>query len=91
MFNLVRLFNPNADTDTVHTRFDEDFLIFVTRDGKRVEKEFRRALGLNFRYIMSLGRLGSEVRNSKRGGERGSDALEIWTQRLRLQLLAINC
>ena len=80
MFNLVRLFNPNADTDTVHTRFDEDFLIFIARDGKRVKKEFRRALGLDFWYIMSLGRLGSEVRNRKRGGERGSDALKIWTQ-----------
>ena len=36
MFDLVRLLYSYADTDTIDAGFDEDFLIFVSRNGQRV-------------------------------------------------------
>ena len=39
MLNFVGLLYSNADTDTVHTGFDIDLLVFVAGDGQGVEEE----------------------------------------------------
>lgn len=70
VFNLVCLFYPDADADTVDTRLDKDLLIFVAGDVQGVQQELRRASGFDFGDIVSFGGLRSKVGDGKRGSQR---------------------
>ena len=39
MFNLVRLLNPYADSDTVDAWLNEDFLILVACNSQRIQED----------------------------------------------------
>jgi hypothetical protein len=61
MFYLICLLDLYAHTHAINTWFDEDLLVFVSRYRERVEKDFRRASGFDFGYIVSFGGLRCEV------------------------------
>lgn len=88
MLNLVRLLYSDANANTVHARFDKNFLILITRNRQGVKENFWGAGGLNLRDVVSFRRLRSEVRDREGGGQRRSNTLEIWSQRLGLRRLA---
>ena len=52
VLDLVRLLDLDADPDAVDARFDEDSLIFVARDGERIQQHFGRACGFDLWHIM---------------------------------------
>lgn len=54
MFDLICLFYPDADTDTVDTWLDKDLLIFVAGDVERVQQELGGATGFNLGDIVSF-------------------------------------
>lgn len=61
VLDLVGLLDLDAYADGVDAGFDEDTLVFVTRDGQGSQENLGRGLGLDFRNIVTLGGLGSEV------------------------------
>lgn len=63
MLDFICLLYPDAHTDTVHTGFDEDFLVLVARNGQGVQQKFGGAGSLDFRYVMSFRGLRGEIRN----------------------------
>lgn len=67
MFDLIRLFDSNADPDAVYTGLDENLLALVASNSEGVQEQFRRRLGLYFGHIMAFGGLGSEVRDREGG------------------------
>lgn len=54
VFDLVCLFYPDADTDTVDTWLDKDLLIFVAGNVQRVQQELGRATGFDLGDIVSF-------------------------------------
>lgn len=40
MFNLIRLFYPDADAHGIDGGFYQDLLVFIARDGEGVEEDF---------------------------------------------------
>lgn len=54
MFDLIRLFDAYADSDTVYARLNKNLLVFVTRNCKGVEEHFRGCSGFNLGDIVSL-------------------------------------
>lgn len=80
MFDLICLLNPNADADTVHTGFNEDLLVLVSRNRQGIEDELWGGLGLDLRYVMPFGGLGGEVRDCKCGGKGRPDTLKVRAQ-----------
>lgn len=80
MLDFIRLLYTDTHTDTVDTGFDKNFLVLVTRNCQGIEKEFGGRGSLDFRHVMSFGRLRSEVRNCKSRGQRRADTLKVWAQ-----------
>lgn len=80
MLNLVCLFDLDAHTDAVDARLDQDTLALIARNSQRVQNELRRALGLNFRDVVSFRGLRREVGEGERSGKGGSDTLQIGSQ-----------
>jgi hypothetical protein len=54
MLDLVRLLYPYADTDTVHTRLDEDLLILVACNSQWVQEDLGGACSFYLWDIVSL-------------------------------------
>lgn len=80
MLDFVCLLNSDAHANTVYTGFDQDFLVFIARNGEGVQEEFRGTGGLDLGDIVSFGGLRSEVRDRKSGGKGRPNALKIWAQ-----------
>lgn len=80
MLDFIRLLYTDAHTDTVDTGFDEDSLVLVARNGQGIEEKFGGRGSLDFRHVMSFGRLRSEVGNRKSRGQRRADTLEVRAQ-----------
>lgn len=53
---------PIPDSDTVDARFDQDSLVFVSRNRQRGEESLGRRSRFNLWNIVSLGRLRCEIR-----------------------------
>ena len=77
MLNLIRLLYPNADTNTVHARFDEHLFVLIARNRKGVEEEFGGALGFDLGDVMSLGCLRRKVGHRECSSQRRPNALEV--------------
>ena len=54
IFDLICLFDPNADSYTVHAWFYTDLFILVTGDGQRVEEDFWRTGSFDFGDVMTF-------------------------------------
>ena len=61
MLNLIRLLNLDANTHTINAGLYQNSFVFVSRDGKRIQEDFRRCLSLDFRHIVSFWCLRCEV------------------------------
>jgi hypothetical protein len=57
MLNLIGLLDLDAYPYAVDTRFDEDSLVLVARDGQWRQQDLRRALSFDLWYVMTLCRL----------------------------------
>jgi len=84
ILDLVCLLYPDANSDAVDTGLNEDSFVLVTGNSQGVQEKFWRAGCLDLWDIVPLRCLRCEVGNSERSGQGGPDALEIRTQRLRL-------
>lgn len=69
MFDLVCLFYSDTNADTVYARLDEDFLVLIAGDGKRIQQKFRRRSSFDLWDIVPLRCLRCEVGDSERGGQ----------------------
>lgn len=69
MLDFIRLLYSNANTDTVHTGFNEDFLVLIPRNRQGVEEQFWRGTSLDLGDIMPLGGLRSEVGDCEGSGQ----------------------
>lgn len=85
VLDLVGLLDLQAYADRVDAGLDEDSLVFVSGDGQRGEEDLGGGLGLDLRDIVSLGRLGCEVGERQRSSQAATHALQVRSQRLRLQ------
>lgn len=90
MLDFIRLFYSDADTNTVHARFNEDLLVFVPGNRQGVEDKFWRATGFDLGYIVPFGGLRCEVGHCKGSGQGRPNALEIGAQGLRLEVLDLT-
>ena len=61
MLNLICLLDLDADAHAVYAGLDQHTLVLVSGYSERVEEDFGRSLGFDFRDIVSLGGLGCEV------------------------------
>lgn len=84
VLNLIGLLYPDADSDAVDAGFYQDALVFVAGYRQRIEKHFWGALGLDFRNVVTLRRLRSEIGEGEGRCQRCPNALEIWAEGLRL-------
>jgi hypothetical protein len=64
MLNLICLLDLDADPNTIDTRLDKNPFILVSRNCKRIQKDFRGGVRFYFRNVMSLGCLGCKVRKA---------------------------
>ena len=85
VFDLICLLNLDAYAHAVDAGLDEDALVLVTRDGKRVQNYFGRRCGFDFGHIVSFRGLRGEVGQRDGGRERGAHALQVRAEGLRLQ------
>ena len=66
MLNFIRLLDLDAYAHAVDAWLDKDPLILVSRNGERIQKNFRRCLRFNLRNIVPFGRLGCEIGQAER-------------------------
>lgn len=85
ILDLVRLLDLDADAHGVDGWFDEDALVFVTRNGEGCQQDFRARPSLDLWYIVTFGGLRCEVGQAEGGGQTATDSLEVWSEGLRLE------
>ncbi|USP81143.1 hypothetical protein yc1106_08417 [Curvularia clavata] len=84
VLNLVCLLDLDAYSYTVDTGLDVYTFILVSRHGKRVQDDLRRACSLNLGDIVTLRGLRGKVGEREGGRERRAHALEVWAEGLGL-------
>jgi len=84
MLNLVRLFNLYADPNGIDASLNQNPLVLIPGNDKRVEDDFGSPAGLNFRGIVSFGGLGCKVAQRDCCRQGRPNAFEVRSKRLRL-------
>lgn len=80
MLNLIRLLDLDADAYAIDAGLDENALVFVSGNSERIQQHFRRCLGLDLGYVVSLGGLRRKVGQAEGGGQGGADTLQVGPQ-----------
>ena len=84
VLDLVGLLDADADAGAVDARLDQHALALIARHVQRVQGQLRGRPRLDLGHVVPLRRLGGEVGERERGGERGAHAGEVGAERLGL-------
>lgn len=81
VFDLIRLFDLDADAHRVDARLDENSLVIVTGDGQGRQEYLGRGLGFDLGNIMSLGGLRCKIGERKSSCQAVTHTIQVWPQR----------
>ena len=84
MLNLVCLFDLYADPNGIDASLNQDLLVLIPSNDKRVENDFGSPTGLDFRGIVPFGGLGCKVAQRDCRCQGRPNAFEVRPKRLRL-------